>query len=369
MDCTQEKIMAVKVFSGSYAEGDVTFLLQPLDMEMTDVKTKETLIQSGKKHYSEMLSLEQAPSQLQLDVFNQATELGAERMAKETLMLATELSLRIKDKTIVLVSLVRAGVPMAVALLRALRLLKVDVVHYGISIIRDRGIDEVALGEIEARHGTEGICFVDGWTGKGAITGELNKVLNSRAGYPQDTRLIVLADPAGCSWLAASGDDWLIPFSVMGATVSGLVSRSVWKEGELHGCVLYNNLRSYDCSSSFIQRIEIQMKKILAGDFSINKEEVLNAHKKGKLKAQCLAVIDDLAKRYHVGSKNRIKPGIAEATRAVMRRVPEYVLVRDKTDKDVQLLIDLANKIGAKVTEVGDLIGNYRAITIIKKVV
>ena len=40
-------------------------------------------------------------------------------------------------------------------------------------IIRDRGIDTAALEWIEHHHGTAGIVFVDGWTGKGAITGEL----------------------------------------------------------------------------------------------------------------------------------------------------------------------------------------------------
>jgi len=361
--------MEIKAFSGSYAAQDVTFLLAPLDMEMTDVKKKEALIQSGKKHYSEMLSLEQPPSVLHLESFNQAIDLGAERMAKETLFLAKALSERIKNKTIVLVSLVRAGVPMAVSLLRALRLLNVDAVHYGISIIRDRGIDEVALSAIEEQHGTEGICFVDGWTGKGAIAGELNNALHCRPGYPETPRLVVLADPGGCSWLAASGDDWLIPFGIMGAPVSGLVSRSVWREEGLHGCVLYDNLREYDCSVSFVTRIEIQMKKLLDEKSFGCTINVLDDNKKESLRNQCLVVVEDLAERYQVSSTNRIKPGIAEATRAVMRRLPEHVLVRNKTDKDVQLLINLANKVGADVTEVGDLIGNYRAITIIKKVV
>ena len=55
--------------------------------------------------------------------------------------------------------------------------------HYGISIVRDRGIDPVALSMIESRHGTNGIVFVDGWTGKGAIAAELKKAINHRSGY------------------------------------------------------------------------------------------------------------------------------------------------------------------------------------------
>ncbi len=71
--------------------------------------------------------------------------------------------------------------------------------HYGISIIRDRGIDAAALDFIESRHGTGGIVFVDGWTGKGAITGELSRTLKDRPGYPEQPRLVVLADPCGCA--------------------------------------------------------------------------------------------------------------------------------------------------------------------------
>ncbi|MCP4326745.1 MAG: cysteine protease StiP family protein [Psychromonas sp.] len=365
--------MSIKPFSGSYPEPDVTFLLTPLEMEMTDVKTKEALIQSGKKHYSEMLSLEKPPSKLHLDIFDQALELGGKRMAKETLVLARALSESIDSRPLVLVSLVRAGVPMAVSLMRALRLLDVEAVHYGISIIRDRGIDTVALDKIEAKHGTEGICFIDGWTGKGAIAGELSKALINRPGYPEKPRLVVLADPGGCSWLAASGDDWLIPFGVMGAPVSGLVSRSVWHATGLHGCVVYDNLLEYDCSSAFVDQIEAHMKAQLAKIADVKvieiKAQVLDDQIKAQLQTQCHDVIDTLAKNYKISSINRIKPGIAEATRAVMRRVPEHVLVRDKNDADVQLLLYLAEKVGASVTEVGHLTGNYRAITIIKQVV
>ena len=36
-----------------------------------------------------------------------------------------------------------------------------------------------------------------------------------------DPRLVVLADPCGRAWLAASAEDWLIPSGILGATVSG----------------------------------------------------------------------------------------------------------------------------------------------------
>nr|QTX15020.1 putative ATP/GTP-binding protein [Klebsiella pneumoniae] len=34
---------------------------------------------------------------------------------------------------------------------------------------------------------------------KGAITGELSRTLKDRPGYPEQPRLVVLADPCGCA--------------------------------------------------------------------------------------------------------------------------------------------------------------------------
>jgi hypothetical protein len=75
---------------------------------------------------------------------------------------------------------------------------------HGITASASSGIAELTAAlDIEERHGTSGIVFVDGWTGKGAITGELVRALKDRPGYPEQPRLVVLADPCGCSWLAA----------------------------------------------------------------------------------------------------------------------------------------------------------------------
>ena len=65
---------------------------------------------------------------------------------------------------------------------------------------------------------------------------------------------------------------------------------------------------------------------------------------------------------------NRVKPGIAEATRAVMRRVPDHVLVRNRDDQDVQLLLHLTRQANIEVEEVGEVLGPYRAVTVIRSV-
>ena len=89
---------------------------------------------------------------------------------------------------------------------------------------------------------------------------------------------------------------------------------------------------------------------------------------RAELQATALSVVDSVAGKYGITNLNRIKPGIAEATRAVMRRVPEHVLVRSKNDPDVRLLMYLTDRAGIVVQEVGNDLGPYRAITVIKKV-
>ncbi len=359
---------ATNKFTGSYREGDVEFLLTPVTIALTSVEEKEALIQSGKKHYSDMLSQEPAPTAYHLDLFDKAYTIGAKRLASEVMMLAASLTKEYRDTPIVLASLVRAGVPLGVMLQRALTMMGKESYHYGISIIRDRGIDGAALDVIEQRHGTEGIVWVDGWTGKGAITNELTKSLSGRAGYPAQPRLVVLADPCGCAWMSATEDDWLIPFGIMGAPVSGMLSRSLYSDEGFHQCMVCDHLAEYECGLSLADAVEqccrdIPRNTVTAVDLAAQVQV------KELLWAQSKNIIAQLADRYDISSTNRIKPGIAEATRAVLRRVPDHVLVRSIDDPDVSLLVYLAKEKGIEITEVGDLIGQYRAVTIIKKVI
>ncbi|MEA9389601.1 cysteine protease StiP family protein [Acerihabitans sp. TG2] len=358
-------MQAFPPFSGSYLPDDIQFLLKPIKMEMTPVDKKEQLIQSGAKHYSEMLSQEPEPTDWHLDLYARALDQGAARLAKDVLMLAKALADRFGSAPIVLVSLVRAGVPLGVMLHQTLRAMGKSSYHYGVSIIRDRGIDATAMDWIEAQHGVDGVVFVDGWTGKGAITNELRRSLACRPGYPKDPRLVVLADPCGVSWLAASDDDWLIPFGIMGAPVSGLISRSIWSSVGLHGCVICDHLTRFECSRQLVDAVAdcrnaLDVDAIPASQWI--PEDVVH------LKTQSERVISSLAAQYDIASINRIKPGIAEATRAVLRRVPEHVLVRCVNDPDVALLVYLAGEKNIPITEVGERIGQYRAVTIIKKV-
>ncbi len=349
-------------FHGSYAASDVTFLLRQIVMETTPVEEKERLIQSGQRHYSEMLTLESPPSAAHQALFEQALDDGLERLACEVQALALALQHRRPNRPMVLVSFVRAGVPLGVLLQRALRELGVESAHYGISIVRDKGIDQAAVDWIEQRHAFADIVWVDGWVGKGAIHGELQRSLGKR--YPDsEIPLVVLADPTGKAWLAASGEDWLIPFGILGSTVSGLVSRSILREdGGWHACVNYAHLAAHDVSQWFVDTVDA-CRRSQQGVTTVDWADAL----RHTLLAQSQATLAQLVETYDITNLNRLKPGIAEATRAVMRRVPEHILVQRLDDPNTRLLRHLADSRGIPLQAVGDGLAPYRAITIIKK--
>lgn len=354
-------------FSGSFAKGDIAFLLTPLAIDETPVEEKERAIQTGARHYSEMIGRESPPSPDYRALYADALARHAPRAAREIAGLAKGLAREIEGP-ITLLSLVRAGAPLGVLLKRALETLGRDVAHAGISIIRDRGIDETALAHVAARRPSAGAVFVDGWTGKGAIASELERALAGRTDYAP--RLVTLADPCGRAWLSASGEDWLIPSGLLGATVSGLVSRTILNEaigaGDFHGCMVWDHLAPHDVTRDHVETIWRLARPALtdARVPPIAPDDPDRARRR----AASRAVVERLAARFGVDNRNRIKPGIAEATRAVLRRVPERVFVASRKDPDCAALVHLARTRGLPLEEAGSAIAPYRALTLIRRV-
>ena len=367
-------------FHGSYQPEDVTFLLNIDEIDPTPVAEKEYLIQSGKKHYSQMISVEHPPSDEQMRHFEYAFEQGAERLASDVQKIGNSLRNRFKNQPIILVSLVRACVPLGVLLKHYIEKHQ-QCVHYGISIIRDRGIDIAALHAIIGQHGAENIVFVDGWTGKGAICRELTQNL---ADYPalfdpgwDIPRLVTLADLGGYSWLSASCEDWLIPFGILGSVISGLISRTILKDtidfdlakkncydpNNWHSCLVYQHLAQHDISVDFTDKILNIIQQNPHTDLAN-----WNNHIRLKQQKICLDTIDWISDTYAIKNINHIKPSIAEATRAVLRRVPEKILIRDPSNPHVQLLLHFAQERNIAVDILGAKLGSYHAVTLIKKV-
>ena len=371
--------------SGSYLASDVTVLLDIVDKDAVadvPVSQKEALIQSGQRHYSDMLTLENAPTAMHEQLYQQALAQGTTRTATDIANLAYTLH-HIFQQTVslqrplILVSLVRAGLPIGVLLQRTLAdadsSYALPSVHYGISIIRDRGLDTVALQMILDAHPESAIVFVDGWTGKGAIYQELARSLDifSNPNHPNFANifhqgkdvipLLTLADPAGVAWLAASEEDWLIPSGLLNSTVSGLISRSLYTEPQsgLHRSVFYDNLVAVDHSLAFVDHIDSTRRALSTSP------QYLQTFKQPRY--QTADLIDMLAAEYDISNRNRIKPTIAEATRAILRRDPERILLATADHPDTVLLRHLCSERDINITVLGAKILPYQAITLIKQ--
>jgi hypothetical protein len=347
-------------FSGSYEPDDVVFLLKPSEIVPTDIAEKEALIQSGKRHYSEMLSVEAVPDGRYLKLYETALAANAARLRHDIEQLARAIQSRPQtSRSCVILSLARAGTPIGILLKNALTRLGVETFHYSISIIRGRGIDDNALDYVASRHGTRNAVFVDGWTGKGAIRGELDASLANSTFKPF---LAVVADPAGRANLAATFEDYVIPSGLLNGIVSGLVSRSILNDdlvgpNDFHACVSMTEHAASDVSREFIDTVE------RAGDWS--PEYVpWTADLAEQVRFEADKMIRSIAEGCDVRDLNRIKPGIAEATRAILRRVPDRIYVQRRDDPDVAHICLLADKAGVPVIERN--MRTYRAITIIK---
>jgi hypothetical protein len=347
-------------FSGSYDPADVTFLLKPVTLAPTEVAAKERAIQSG-RHYSEMIAPERVPGDAYLALYDAALARNGARLAGDISSLAAHLAAR-SGREVVIASLARAGTPIGVLLLRALRAAGVAATHYSLSIIRDRGIDTQALRHIAARHDPADVVFVDGWTGKGAIAGELRGSLADRPHGFAPT-LAVVADPAGVADVAATDDDYLIASGLLNGIVSGLVSRSILSPetvgpGDFHACVTYPELAEQDRSRAFVDALT---PLVLAAE-----PRPIDGHaaRRDALAVEREALVSSMLSLAGTSDRNRVKPGIAEATRAVLRRVPDRVLVRDRDDADVAHLLHLADAAAVPV-ETLPAKCRYRAVAII----
>lgn len=359
-------------FTGSYTANDVEFLLKPIDIQDTPIHIKEAMIQSGQKHYSEMLSHESPPSEDYLRLFYQAMELNRKRMAEHVLHLAN----RIKDTRpsgIALVSLARAGTPVGVLLKHVLkRYFKIDAAHYSISILRDFGIDQNALRYILSKHPPEQLTFIDGWTGKGVIARQLAISLQAFAnsdGVPIPAELYVLADLSGHAAVAASSEDYLIPSCILNSTVSGLVSRSIYSRNpahaaDFHGCYYYHEFEPHDLSHYFIAEMLNSIEQIQL-DSTLPQRHIAPMSIQ-QLQNQSRQFLDWVGRRYGVRNQHCIKPGIGEATRVLLRREAGLLLLNDLTSKATLHLHWLASSKSIPIEQVEEL--PYRAAALIKEV-
>jgi hypothetical protein len=333
-------------FSGSYDPGDVTFLLKVVALGITGVAEKEALIQSGSRHYSEMIGPEHDASPAYLAAFDDALAANGDRLARDVLSLAALIDASRPEGPLWLVSLARAGTPVGALLGRCLRArFARDARHVSVSIIAGRGVDARALDHLRGPLGAldDAVVFVDGWTGKGVIAGELARAVadyNGSRGASLDPTLHVVADLCGVTPAAATTDDYVIPSCLLGATVSGLVSRSILNadvvgDGDFHACRFYDELRPDDRSRAFLDDLAARVARVAVPSPPPPRDLAAE-------RARATAALDACRSAYGVSSASFVKPGIGEATRVLLRRVPRRLVVRDRGDPQVRATVTLA---------------------------
>ncbi|MDD5319879.1 MAG: tellurite-like stress resistance cysteine protease StiP [Methylococcales bacterium] len=366
--------MLITPFTGSYTADDVQFLLKPVTMPDTPVHIKEALIQSGKKHYSQMLTHETLPPDDYLPLFYQAMAFNQDRVAEHILLLAKGI-LATRPNSITLVSLARAGTPIGVLLKHVLkRYFNTQVEHYSISILRDAGIDQNALRFILQKHAPESLVFIDGWTGKGVIARQLASSLQAFAisdGIRIPAELFVLTDLSGCATFAATAEDYLIPSSILNATVSGLVSRSVYDSNnagsdDFHGCLYYRQFEQHDLSNYFINAMLDRVDIIWRNLNPQQQHQNLIKLNLQQLQTTSRQFLQWTAKRYGISHHNYIKPGIGEATRVLLRREAQLLLLQDLDSEATRHLRWLAESRSIPVAVITEL--PYRAVALIKEI-
>ncbi|WP_282083034.1 phosphoribosyltransferase [Streptomyces tendae] len=347
----------------SYAPDEVGWLLQDLSDVTLEAPTeeREEAIQSGGAHYAESLPVEYQPSEQYQQLFHAALKTSAARLAR-AVGAVTEIVLAERSPRPVLVSLARAGTPVGVLMRRWAQFRHgLDLPHYAVSIVRGRGIDANALRWLAEHHDPADVVFVDGWTGKGAITRELAAALRAFedsdgiTGF--DPEIAVLADPGSCVRTYGTRDDFLIPSACLNSTVSGLISRTVLRADlvgphDFHGAKFYRELAGADLSPAFLDAVSACFPEVT---------EAVDAQAKDLLSAdraptwEGWAAVERISEEYGIHDVNLVKPGVGETTRVMLRRVPWKVLARAGAGADLDHVRLLAEQRGVPVEEVADL--------------
>ncbi|MGP4048067.1 phosphoribosyltransferase [Streptomyces sp. 2A115] len=347
----------------SYAPDEVGWLLQDLSDTRLEAPTeeREEAIQSGGAHYAESLPVEYQPSPQYQELFHNALGTSATRIA-QAVGAVTETVLAERSPHPVLVSLARAGTPVGVLMRRwAQHRHGLDLPHYAVSIVRGRGIDANALRWLAKHHDPADVVFVDGWTGKGAITRELTQAVeefetsDGITGF--DPEIAVLADPGSCVRTYGTREDFLIPSACLNSTVSGLISRTVLRadlvgEHDYHGAKFYRELAGVDVSVDFLDAVSARFGEVdQAVDDRV--KELLSTDRTPTWEGW--AAVERISEEYEIHDVNLVKPGVGETTRVLLRRVPWKILARAGAGADLDHVRLLAEQRGVPVEEVAEL--------------
>jgi hypothetical protein len=337
-------------FSGSYLPTDVDFLLEINDFQEISILEKERLIQTGEKHYSEVLTEEMDFPDEYLELYDKSFASNIHNVSSDVYNLSKYISSIHKP---VLISLARAGTPFGVLIKRTLdQCFHVSASHYSISIIRDKGIDYNAMNHILAIHGSDAtFLFVDGWTGKGAIANQLHTSMSSMS-QKLNYQFIVLSDIAGVADVAARRDDYIIPSCLLNSTISGLISRTLINVSptSFHRAKFYSQYQNKDLSLQYVDKVE---QYIIDHELEFGNLEV--QHFNQAAKDLYVQFVESMLATYKISNRNYFKPGLGETTRMLIRRNPDYIIINEHYLSSLEHILLLSNLKNIKILVQNDM--------------
>jgi hypothetical protein len=295
-------------FSGSYLPTDVDFLLEIKDFKEISILEKERLIQTGEKHYSEVLTEEMDFPSEYLELFSKIFTKNIHNVSSDIYTLSKYISSLHKP---VLISLARAGTPCGVLIKRTIKnWFNIDTCHYSISI--KHGVDASFL-------------FIDGWTGKGAIANQLEHSMSSYKNT-LNYKFIVLSDIAGVADVAARREDYIIPSSLLNSTISGLISRTIINTdpNSYHQAKYYNQYQSKDFSLKYVNEVDQYISEHI-NEFKNLPVQYFNQSNKDTY----ARFIKNMLGKYQISNGNYLKPGLGETTRMLIRRNPDFIVINE----------------------------------------
>lgn len=332
-----------------FSPEDVTILLEESNIVPITIDEKEANIREG-VHYSEMIIKELPLSNYHLQI---AAQMYDQTLSDNVQRLANTIHQDAQGEDIVLLSLVRAGIPLGIGINQAIKSLGCErVKHYAISIIRDVGIDHVAMQYVLEQHPGAEIYFVDGWTGKGSISVQLYESL-TRASYWKDREIkfVVYSDPAKTAWLSVEESDIALPFGLYNSVGFGLLSRTVAPKDEysFHGAALQEHLKDY-----------IQNRPVWKGseDRSLIPINYFRP---------TISDVGHMISRDWDLPLDRVKVSQLEVLRSILRRKPSCVFLNKDGDEEliIKLIRTLCEKQGIKILYSSKVLKGYKAASLL----
>lgn len=342
----------------SYDSSDVKVLMKDLSslVKPTDLEQRENSIASG-LHYSEMLPRESVPTIENFEAYDRAVAANAHKVAVLISAMCTKLCMQHGFK-FVLISLARAGTPIGILIKRRFKeMFGVDLPHYSVSILRDKGLDENALNYIKSQHpdiSVDKFQFVDGWTGKGAISTLLDESVRKLIEKDHHTwgklssDLAVILDPSGLSTIFGSREDFTIPSACLLSTGSGLFSRPIHSDrfleaDEFHGSVFFSEFKGLDKSNDFIARISNEFEFVTESE--ISKCIVDSLGDDVRFDRYKEKYIDPIIEAYRLDDISQLKPGLNETVRLLLLRGADRVILHkdfvDNPCADIEYITQL----------------------------